>query len=161
MEEDMERQRQNALKVDEEKIQLQKSSYCAQRRLLQQQIDERKIQFLDATKVEKDREIVDSITRRISEEDETDYRRSKEMQESTAKIIRDFENQRQQQREAAQAQERREEEANFVYNKLLEARYDRWGPLLPCLRCILTFHTLCTMPRNFAPLKILLISALH
>lgn len=132
MEEDMERQRQNALKADEEKMQRQKSSYGAQRRLLQQQIDERKIQLLDARKQEEqDREMVDSIVRRINEEDEADYRRRKEMQEATAKMIHDFEIQRQRQREAAQAQERQEEEAILAYNKSLETRYDRWGPLLP------------------------------
>jgi hypothetical protein len=123
MEEEMETQRQISIKSDQNKMDQQKYKFLEQRRILQDQINERKNQFKESQKqVERDREMVDNIVQQIDREDEADYRKKKEMQAATAKMIRDFEVQRQQERAMALQEEKAEEERIRLYNEYLDTR---------------------------------------
>jgi len=123
IEEQMEYDRLHAIKKDQDKAGEKKAMYEDQRLVLQKQIRERQAELEEAKRqTERDRHMVDDIVRRINTEDEADYRKKKDMQAATAKVIRDYEEQRRREVAAAKAKAKAEEDAILAYNKSVEAR---------------------------------------
>ena len=125
IENDIEIQRQHAIQNDQVKLNQQKVLYTEQRRILQQQIDDKKSLILESQKqAEIDREAVNKIVQQINEEDENDYKRRKEIQIQTAKMIADFEQQRKIEKETAKAREREEENKIKQYQDHIASRQE-------------------------------------
>jgi hypothetical protein len=94
-----------------------------QRAILQKQMREKEEELEEARRqTERDREMVNDIVRRINDEDETDFRKRREMQAATAEMVRNFEEQRKREVLAARAAAKAEEDKILSYNKAVEAR---------------------------------------
>lgn len=123
IEDQMEYDRQFALKTEEDKKGAKKALFDDQRVVLQHQIAERRALLDDAQRqVEVDRQMVDDIVRRINLEDDTVARKRKEMQLATANMVREYEAQRQREIAAAKAKAKADEDTILAYNKSVEAR---------------------------------------
>ena len=123
IEDQMEYDRLRAIQADANKIEAQKGKFTEQRYVLQRQMREKEQQLIEARKqTEVDKEMVDEIVNRINHEDESDYRRRKEMQAATAKMVREFEERRQHELAAAKRAAQEEEDRMMSYNKTVAAR---------------------------------------
>lgn len=123
MEEKMEYERQNSIKIDTEKLIEKKKSYDEQRIVLQRQIKERESLVLEAEKqAEIDKKIVDDIVTQINLEDQQDYYNRKKRQEETARLVRQYEEQRMRELAQRKAQEKLEEVKILEYNRLMDSR---------------------------------------
>jgi hypothetical protein len=100
-----------------------KKKFVEQRAVLQGQINERRERLREAQQqIERDRATVDEIMHKIQQEDEDEFRTRREKQAATAKMVKDFEVQRQHEMEARRAAERAEEERIALYQRAMEAR---------------------------------------
>ena len=91
--------------------------------MLDQQLKERELARLEAERqTELDQQAVEEIVRRINDEDMEDMRRKRLLQEATARMVRDYEEQRKREVQARIARERAEEERILAYNRDVEAR---------------------------------------
>lgn len=123
IEEQMEFDRLNAIKTEQSKQGAKKSMYDDQRVVLQKQISEKQKELeIARLQTEKDRQTVDEIVRRINNEDEADFKKKRNMQAATARVVREYEEQRKREIAAAKAAAKAEEDAILAYNKSLEAR---------------------------------------
>lgn len=123
MEEQMEYERQNAQKAEAMKLLERKKLFDEQRIVLQRQIKEREDLLLEAQKqAELDKKMVDDIVAKINDEDQQEFLARKKRQEETAKMVRDYEEQRKKELEARKNAERAEEERIAEYNRSMEAR---------------------------------------
>lgn len=118
IEDQMEYDRQKALLADKEKMKLYQQQYTEQRHVLEHQIEEKRQQLLDMERQKDyDKQLVESIVNQINQEDEAEYRKKREMQAAAAIMIKEFEIQRQKEREAKKAQEKADEDAILAYQK--------------------------------------------
>ena len=123
IEDQMEYDRQRALYADAEKVEAQKGKFTEQRYVLQRQMREKEDQLIEARKqIEKERHLVDNIVNKINEEDENDYRKRKEAQITTARMVREFEERRHHEVAAAKRAAKEEEDEMILYNKSVMAR---------------------------------------
>jgi hypothetical protein len=123
IEDQMEYDRRRAVQADGDKIGAQKEKLAQQRFILQRQMREKEEQLIEARKqTELDKNLVDEIVDRINQEDQNDYQRRKVLQAATAKMVREFEEQRQREIAAAKAAAKAEEEKMMSYNKTVQAR---------------------------------------
>jgi hypothetical protein len=123
IEDEMEAERLRSLRSDSHKDQAKKAMYENQRAVLQKQIDEKRQQLAEArAQIERERYMVDDIVRKINEEDEADYRLRKEKQAASAKMVRDYEEQRKRELEAQKRAAQEEEERIRAYNRAMDAR---------------------------------------
>jgi len=123
IEDQMEADRLRAIQTDVTKIKLKKESYSDQRIILQRQIQEKErlLRDLEIQK-EHDREMVNDIVNKINTEDDAEFRKRKEMQNAAAKMIKQFELQRQRELADARAASKAEEDAIRQYNRDMEGR---------------------------------------
>eukprot|EP01038_Epipyxis_sp_PR26KG_P005311 gene5311-7375_t len=123
IEDQMEYERIKSIRQDSEKGQEKKLAFENQRAILQRQIDEKHEQLQEARfQMEQEKLMVDDIIRKINEEDQADYMQRKEKQAATAKMVRDFEEQRAREKAAARKAELDEEERIRQFNQLMESR---------------------------------------
>lgn len=123
IEEQMEYDRLSALQKEGNKKNAKKAMFEDQRIVLQKQMREKQQELYEAQQqVEVDRKMVDEIVRKINQEDENDIRTRKEMQAATAKVVREYEEQRKREVLAAKAKAKAEEDEINSYNKHLAAR---------------------------------------
>lgn len=123
IEEDMEYDRLRAIAAEGDKQGDQKRKFLEQRAILQKQMREKEEELEEARRqTERDREMVNDIVRRINDEDESDFRKRREMQAATAEMVRNFEEQRKREVLAARAAAKAEEDKILSYNKAVEAR---------------------------------------
>jgi hypothetical protein len=123
IEDQMEYERVRAIRNESDKDRMKKSMFDDQRLVLQRQIDEKKQQLKQAREqIEVERQMVDGIVQKINAEDEANYRLRKEKQAATARMVRDFEEQRQRELEAARLAAKAEEDRIRSYNKAIEMR---------------------------------------
>lgn len=123
MEEQMEVERLKAVASERAKIEAKKAIFKDQRIVLQNQIEERQQMLAEARRqTERDREMVDEIVRKINEEDMSDLQRRKEMQAATARMVRQFEEDRRRELEAQRAREKAEEQRILAYQQSIAAR---------------------------------------
>lgn len=123
IEDQMEYDRQHAVRADADKIAAQRENYTQQRFVLQRQMKEKEAQLVEARQqTVLDKEMVDKIVRKINQDDENDYRKRKDMQLKTAKMVRDFEDQRQREVAAAKMAMKAEEDKMMSYNRSMMER---------------------------------------
>ena len=123
IEDQMEHDRRRAIYMDAAKEEARKMKFAEQRYVLQRQMRDKEEALVEARKQTViDKDMVDDIVDRINQEDENDYRRRKEMQAKTAKMVRDFEEQRQREVIAAKVAAKAEEDRMMSYNKTVMAR---------------------------------------
>lgn len=123
IEDEMEYNRQQGIQADNDKMAARKEIYMKQREVLQGQIAERRQLMEEALRQsEIDKQMVDDIVKKINEEDELEYKERKARQEATAKIVKQYEQQRIRELAARKAAERAEEEKIAKYNRDMEAR---------------------------------------
>lgn len=123
IEEEMEWNRLRAIAAEGDKQGDQKKKFMEQRMVLQKQMQEKEEELAEARRqTERDREMVNNIVKRINDEDESDLRKRREMQAATARMVRDFEEQRKWEVAAARAAAKAEEDKILSYNKAVEAR---------------------------------------
>ena len=123
IEEEMEWNRLRAIAAEGDKQGDQKKKFMEQRMVLQKQMQEKEEELAEARRqTERDREMVNNIVKRINDEDESDLRKRREMQAATARMVRDFEEQRKWEVAAAKAAAKAEEDKILSYNKAVEAR---------------------------------------
>lgn len=123
IEERMEYERQSSMKIDAEKLIEKKKSYDEQRVVLQRQIKERENLILEAQRQsEIDKKMVDDIVNQINQEDQMDYMNRKKRQEETARLVRQYEEQRIRELAQRKAMEKLEENKILEYNRQLDSR---------------------------------------
>jgi hypothetical protein len=123
IEDQMEYERQNAQKADALKLLERKKLFDEQRIVLQRQIKEREDLLLEAQKqAELDKNMVNEIVAKINQEDQEEFLSRKKRQEETAKMVRDYEEQRMRELEARKRAEKAEEERILEYNRSMDAR---------------------------------------
>jgi Trichohyalin-plectin-homology domain len=123
IEDQMEYDRQRAIYADAEKLEAQKGKFTEQRYILQRQMREKEDQLIEARKqIEVERHMVDNIVSQINQEDENDYRKRKETQAATARMVREFEERRHHELACAKRAAKEEEDAMIAYNKSVMAR---------------------------------------
>jgi hypothetical protein len=123
IEDQMEFDRQMALKNDGDKKGAKKEMYDDQRRVLQKQIREKEELLAEAKRqTEFDRKTVDEIVQKINNEDAEDARKRREQQQETAAMVRKYELQRIEEVHKAKEKARLEEEEIKAYNDSLAAR---------------------------------------
>jgi hypothetical protein len=123
IEEQMEYDRLSALQQEGNKKHAKKAMFEDQRMVLQKQMREKQQELYEAQQqIEVDRKMVDEIVRKINIEDENDIRTRKEMQAATAKVVREYEEQRKREVLAAKAKAKAEEDEINSYNKSIAAR---------------------------------------
>jgi Trichohyalin-plectin-homology domain len=123
IEDQMEYDRQRAIKADASKLGAKRAIYEEQRTVIQRQIAEKREELaLMMRQKEKDRETVDEIVARINAEDYADAMKRKQMQEATAKMMRDYAEQRRKEIADAKAAAKAEEDAIAAYNQSVAAR---------------------------------------
>lgn len=123
IEDEMEAERLRSLRSDSNKDQAKKAMYENQRAVLQKQIAEKRQQLAEArAQIEKERYMVDDIVRKINEEDEADYRVRKEKQAASARMVREYEEQRKREVEAQKRAAQEEEERILAYTRAMDAR---------------------------------------
>ena len=123
IEDQMEYDRQYAIKKEADKKGAKKEMFDDQRVVLQRQIAERRALLDEAQRqTETDRKMVDEIVRRINDEDEGAARKRREQQAATSKMMKDYALQHQQEIAAAKAAAKAEEDAILSYQKSVEAR---------------------------------------
>lgn len=123
IEERMEYERQSAIQGDAAKLLERKKLFDEQRIVLQRQIKEREDMLIEAQKqAELDKKMVDDIVTRINQEDQQEYLARKQRQEETARMVRNYEEQRKREVEARLAAEKAEEEKIAEYNRYMDAR---------------------------------------
>jgi hypothetical protein len=123
IEEEMERDRIRHIQSESNKDQRKRQQYEEQRSVLLKQINERK-RLLEEAKIqlERERQMVNEVVNKIQQEDEEEYRIRKEKQIQTAKMVRDFEEQRKRELERSRAEAKAEEDRINSYNRAMEAR---------------------------------------
>eukprot|EP01031_Cornospumella_fuschlensis_P032437 gene32437-39225_t len=113
IEDEMEAERLRSMRAESSKDQEKRRAFAQQRAVLQKQIDEKRARLAEAkAQIEKEKNMVDDIVRRINEEDEQDYQKRKEKQRQTAEMVKAFELQRA--RELAEARRKAEEEEQRI-----------------------------------------------
>jgi hypothetical protein len=123
IEDQMEHDRQMALKMESDKKGDKAAMYDDQRRVLQKQIAEKEALLEEAKQqTEVDRKMVDEIVQKINDEDINEARLRKAKQVETAEMVRKYEIQRQKELSDAKDAAKAEEEAIKTYNDALEAR---------------------------------------
>ena len=123
IEDQMEYDRQMAIKNDGDKKGAKKEMYDDQRRVLQKQIREKEELLAEAKRqTEFDRKTVDEIVQKINNEDAEEARMRREKQRETAEMVRKYELQRQEEVRLAKEKARLEEEEIKAYNDALAAR---------------------------------------
>lgn len=123
IEDQMEYERQRAIAADAEKIAKRKELFVEQRAVLQMQIKEREEMMKEAQlQAEHDKNVVDEIVRRINDEDTADMMARKARQEATARLVKEYEQQRLRELAARKQAEKEEEEKIMKYNRDMEAR---------------------------------------
>lgn len=123
IEDEMENERVRSLRAESSKDREKKAQYTAQRAVLQEQINEKRARLAEARQqIEKEKDMVNAIVSRINQEDEAEYRTRKDKQAATARMVKQFEETRRRELEAAKAAARAEEERIAAYNRSLEAR---------------------------------------
>lgn len=123
IEDEMEAERVRSLRAETTKDRERKAQYQQQRAVLQQQIEERKLRLAEARQqIEAEKRMVDDIVARINAEDESEWKARKEKQAATAKMVKDFEVQRQRELAAARAAAKAEEDRIAAYNRAMDAR---------------------------------------
>lgn len=123
IEDQMEYDRQYAIKKEADKHGAKKEMFDDQRAVLQHQIAERRALLVEAQRqTEVDRQMVDEIVRKINIEDDAAMRKKREQQAASAKMVRDYEIQRQQEVAAAKAKAKAEEDEILAYQRSVEAR---------------------------------------
>lgn len=123
MEDQMEYERIKAIRDEAEKANSKNAMLENQRAVIQGQIREKQEAIADARRrIEDERKMVDAIVDKINKEDEAEYRMRKEKQAATAAMVRQFEEQRRRDLEAARLAAKAEEDRINSYNKAVEAR---------------------------------------
>lgn len=123
IEDQMEYDRQYALKHDADEKGAKAAMYDDQRVVLQKQIRDREELLLEAKRqTERDREMVDNIVKKINEEDAQEMKKRREMQAATAAMVRNYELQHQAEKAAAAAKAKAEEDEINAYNASVAAR---------------------------------------
>jgi hypothetical protein len=123
MEEQMEVERLKAIASERAKIEAKKEIFKEQRKVLQNQIVERQEMLEEARRqTERDREMVDEIVRKINDEDMSDLQKRREMQAATARMVRQFEEDRRRELEEQRAREKAEEDKILSYQRDMQAR---------------------------------------
>lgn len=123
IEDEMEAERIRMIQTENNRDQAKRAQYENQRKVLLQQIEERKQRLAEARRqIEHEREMVDDIVRKINLEDEADYRNRKDKQAATAEMVRRFEDERKRQLEAQRAAEKAEEDRILAYQRAMDAR---------------------------------------
>jgi len=123
IEDQMEEDRLNAIKAESLKEQKKKLIFDDQRVVLQKQISEKRAQLAEARQlIEKEKEMVNEVVSRINAEDEANAKARRDKQLATAQMVRNFEEQRKRELEAARAAAKAEEDRIMSYNKAVEAR---------------------------------------
>jgi hypothetical protein len=123
IEDEIETERIRSLRAESNKDYEKRLMYQQQRAALQDQINEKRARLAEArAQIEYEKTMVDDIVNKINQEDENDYRMRKEKQVATAKMVREFEIQRQQELEAARKAAKAEEARINAYNQAIEAR---------------------------------------
>lgn len=118
IEDQIEYDRLRAIQSEKEAMTMKRDSYTQQRQILQQQIDERKLQLLELEREkEYDRLMVEEIVNKINQEDEDEFRKKREMQQKAAQLMKEFELQRKREKELQAAREKAEEDAILAYQK--------------------------------------------
>ncbi len=123
IEDQMEYDRQSSLKNEDDKKGAKQAMYDDQREVLQKQIRDKR-ELLDEAKRQtmRDREMVDQIVKKITNEDAEEFRLKREKQLETAAMVAKFEVQRQEEVAAAKARAKAEEDAINAYNEALANR---------------------------------------
>lgn len=123
IEDQMEYDRQYALKHDADQRGAKAAMYDDQRTVLQKQIRDREALLEEAkNQTLRDREMVDNIVKKINHEDHVEAVKRKEMQEATAKMVRDYEVQHLREKAIAAAASKAEEDEINAYNASVAAR---------------------------------------
>ena len=123
IEQRMEIDRQRAIAADGDKIGIKKEQFMQQRVILERQMREKEDQLKQAKlQTEYDKQVVDEIVQRINDEDEMDLRRRRELQASTARMVKEFEDQRKREIASAKLAAKLEEDRIMAYNRAVEAR---------------------------------------
>lgn len=123
IEDKMEHDRQMSLKADEDKKNEGDAMWEETRVILQRQLKERDDMRMEAKRqVEIDRATVDSVVRKIQEEDNASYQKMKEEQRKTSAMMKAAEEQARKEKADRAAALKAEEDAIDAYNKALEAR---------------------------------------
>lgn len=123
MEAAMEAARLEAMKSEAGKEERKRLLAEKQRSVLERQMEEREeLRKAEERQTELDRRNVAEIMKRIEEEDSLDMLKRKDMQRKTAKMVRDFEEQRKAEVAMRKAAMKEEEEKIRAYNKSLDAR---------------------------------------
>ncbi len=123
IEDEMERERIRHIQSESNKDYKKRQMYEDQRSVLLKQIDERKKRLEEAKQqLEKERQMVNEIVYKIQREDEEEYLLRKQKQVQTAKMVKNFEEQRQRELERARAEAKAEEDRIAAYNRAMDAR---------------------------------------
>ncbi len=123
IEDEMEAERLRSLKADANKDQAKRVMYEQQRAVIHRQLEEKRQQLAQArAEIERERQMVDEIVKKINQEDEEEYRQRKEKQIQTAQMVRSFEEQRRRELEAQRQAERDEEERILAFQRAMDAR---------------------------------------
>ena len=123
LEDQMEYDRRHAVQADQHKIEAQREKFTEQRIVLQRQMREKEDLLVEARQQTiVDKAMVDEIVNRINQEDETNYRNRKDVQLRTAKMVKDFEEQRGRELAAAKMAAKAEEDRIMSYNKSVAER---------------------------------------
>ena len=123
IEDQMEFDRQRAMKFDAQRAGMQKGKIVEQRSILQQQMKEKELANINARKqIEKEKFLVDNIVEKINQEDFDEMRRRRDMQAAAAQMVRDSEDRRHQGLAAAKRAAQEEEDRISAYNKYIMAR---------------------------------------
>ena len=123
MEDQMERDRRRAVRAEGEKEGARKAKFTEQRCILQRQMREKEEAQTEAKKqTAVDKNMVDLIVNKINQEDENEYYKRKDMQAKTAKMVREYEDQRQNEILAAKMAAKAEDDRMLSYNKTVMAR---------------------------------------
>jgi len=123
IEDQMEYDRQMALKAEEDKKGGKQAMYDDQRMVLQKQIREKQALVDEARRqTEKDRHMVDEIVQKIHREDANEAIERRKKQLETAEMVRKYEQQRQQELLNRKAAAKAEEDAINAYNQAVANR---------------------------------------
>lgn len=123
IEDQMEYDRQMALKTEDDKKGDKQAMYDDQRAVLQKQIREKQALVEEAKRqTEKDRQMVDEIVQKINDEDANEAKMRRQKQLETAEMVRKYELQREQEIEKRKAVAKAEEDAINAYNQAVANR---------------------------------------
>lgn len=123
IEDQMEADRLRAIQADGDKIKAKQGQFAEQRVVLQRQIREKQAEMHEMEEQKlRDLAMVNAIVSKINEEDETQYRKRKQIQDAAAALIKKYEVQRAAEVRAQMAALKAEEDAINSYNAAMEGR---------------------------------------